>query len=159
MGEIIFHGFLMAVLGAFYQQTTLINKARMTDPIGPAGFPQGMIIIAFILVTVSLINTIKKYRKEPKKEGGKIQELDKGFLLLFGSIILFVLLVNYLGFLFSAALLICSILVILGQRKPQRVVAFTIIASLTFTLVFGRLLSVPLPRGIMFFESVSHILY
>lgn len=158
MGEIIFHGFLMMILGFFYHQTNLINTARMTDPIGPAGFPRIMIILAFALLTSSLIKAVKKYRTTEKKKGS-IEEFDKGFLILFASIIAFVLLVNYLGFLIASGLLILAILLILGQRKLSRVVLFTVVASLVFTLVFGNLLSVPLPRGIGALKSLSHLLY
>lgn len=159
MGEIIFHVFLMGVLGVFFGQTNEINTARMTDPIGPAGFPRIIIIIAFILLAVSLKSAVKKYRESKGEEKGKIRELDPGFLALLAAIVGFVLLVNYISFWVASLLLIGIVMVILGQKKVPKVVLITLVASLVFTIVFGRVLNVPLPRGYGLFKSISHLMY
>ncbi len=159
MGEIIFHVFLMAVLGIFYNETFSINTARMTDPIGPAGFPQIIIIASFILLAVSLRNAVKKFRVSRGETRGKIKEFDLGFLALMVTIVGFIMLVDMIGFWVASVILISVILIILGQRKVPRIVAITLCASLVFTIVFGRVLSVPLPRGFGIFKLMSYFLY
>jgi hypothetical protein len=159
MGEIIFHVFLMAVLGVFYGETAKINTARMTDPIGPAGFPQMIIIVAFILLAISLASAFRKYKEAKDLPKGKIKELDPGFLALIAALVAFILFVNQLGFWISSIALISIVLVILGQRKVSKVVIITLCASLVFTLVFGKILHVPLPRGAGPLKMISYFLY
>lgn len=157
MGEIIFHIFLMGLMGAFYGESLKINTARMTDPIGAAGFPRAIIFIAVLLLIPSLINAIKKYRAEKKKS--EMKELDPGFLMLLGVIVAFVLSINFVGFWFGAMIIISSVMLILEERRPVKVAATTIIGALVFTFVFGKILSIPLPRGFGFFETVSYFIY
>jgi len=159
MGEIIFHIFLLVVMGVFYKGSLDINTARMTDPIGPAGFPRAIILLAVLLLVPSLIKAIKKYKETKGETKGKIKELDPGFLGLLTVIVLFVMTIGYIGFLFGALVIICSVMWILNERKPMRLVSTTIIGALTFTFVFGKILSIPLPRGYGFFEMVSYFIY
>lgn len=159
MGEIIFHVFLMAVLGIFYGETAKINTARMTDPIGPAGFPRMIIIVGFILLAISLAGAFKRYKGAKDGPKGRIKELDPGFLALLAALAGFVLLVNQIGFWISSIALIGIVLVILGQRKVSKVVVITLCASLVFTVVFGKILHVPLPRGIGALKMISYLLY
>ncbi|WED23895.1 tripartite tricarboxylate transporter TctB family protein [Vibrio sp. JC009] len=158
MGEIIFHVFLLAVMGIFFNESLDINTARMTDPIGPAGFPQAVIILAVLLLIPSLFKAFKKY-KESGSKGGKIQELDPGFLSLLAIIVVFVLCIDYVGFWFGAVVIISSVMFILNERQPKKLVLTTVIASLAFTFVFGNILSIPLPRGYGLFETISYLLY
>lgn len=157
MGEIIFHIFLMGLMGAFYGESLKINTARMTDPIGAAGFPRAIILIAVLLLIPSLINAIKKYKATKKKS--EMKELDTGFLILLAVIVTFVLSINYIGFWFGAMIIISSVMLILEERRPVKVAATTIIGALVFTFVFGKILSIPLPRGFGFFEAISYFIY
>ncbi|WP_321329403.1 tripartite tricarboxylate transporter TctB family protein [uncultured Ilyobacter sp.] len=159
MGEIIFHIFLLVVMGAFYKQSLDINTARMTDPIGPAGFPKTIIYVAVILIVISLISNIKNYKANKPKEKEKIKELDPGFLALLGIIVFFVLAVNYIGFWFGGIIIISSTMWILNQRKISKLVIITLVGSLVFTFVFGKILSIPLPRGYGIFETISYYIY
>ena len=146
-------------MGVFYNESLDINTARMTDPIGPAGFPRTIIIVASLLLIASLIGVVKKYKTHKGEKKGKIKELDPGFLALLGVIVLFVMTIGYIGFLFGALIVICSVMWILNERKPMRLIPTTIIGALTFTFVFGKILSIPLPRGYGFFEMVSYFIY
>ncbi|MDB1124971.1 tripartite tricarboxylate transporter TctB family protein [Vibrio algarum] len=160
MGEIIFHVFLLAVMGLFFNETLDINTARMTDPIGPAGFPQAVIILAVLLLVPSLYKAVKKYKESSQEEkNSKIKELDPGFIALLGTIVLFALTIGYVGFWFGAVVIISLVMFILNERKPKKLILTTVIASLAFTFVFGNILSIPLPRGIGIFESLSYLIY
>ncbi|MGL6314219.1 tripartite tricarboxylate transporter TctB family protein [Vibrio sp. WXL103] len=162
MGEIIFHIFLIALLGVFFGESMDINTARMTDPIGPAGFPQAIIILAIGLLIPSLYKAMKAYKATagaPSGEKQKIKELDPGFLAVLGVIVVFVMVIGYVGFWFGTAIIIPSVMYILNERKPLRMVSTTLIGAIAFTFVFGNVLSIPLPRGIGLFESISYLLY
>ncbi|MEI8658601.1 tripartite tricarboxylate transporter TctB family protein [Vibrio sp. Hal054] len=161
MGEIIFHVFLLTVLGLFFNASLDINTARMSDPIGPAGFPQVVIILAILLLIPSLYKAFKAYKSqgESSKNNGKIKELDPGFLAVLSVIVMFVLVIDYVGFWFGAAIIVSSVMYILNQRTPLQLALTTVISAIAFTVVFGNILSIPLPRGISIFQSISYLLY
>lgn len=158
MGEIIFHVVLMSIMGVFLNESFKINTSRVTDTVGPAGFPQIIIILSMILITISLISTIRKNKGKLFK-GEKVKELNAAFLLLLVSIILFILLVNYIGFFISTFALVGAILYALGQRIIKKVLILSSTAAIAYTLVFGKLLSVPLPRGLGVFKIMSYFIY
>ncbi len=158
MGEIIFHVVIMSIMGVFLNESFKINTSRMTDIIGPSGFPRVIIILAMILIAISLISTIRKNKGKVFK-GEKIKELNGAFLLMFASIIAFVLLVDYLGFFISTFALISAILYILGQRTVRKFLIISSTAAIAYTLVFGKLLNIPLPRGLGVFQIMSYFIY
>lgn len=159
MGEIVFHVFLLIVMGVFYKESLDINTARMTDPIGPAGFPRAIIYLAVILIVMSLVSNIKNYKKNKPETKEKIKELDPGFLALLGVIVLFVSTINFIGFWFGGIIIISTIMWILNERKLSKLVLVTLVGSLVFTFVFGKILSIPLPRGTGIFETISYYIY
>lgn len=162
MGEIIFHVFLLVLMGVFFNESMDINTARMTDPIGPAGFPQVVVILTVLLLVPSLYKAVKAYKASLAVNSGekeKIKELDPGFLAILAVIVVFVLVINFVGFWFGAALIVSSVMFILNERKPVKMALTTVISAIAFTFVFGNILSIPLPRGIGIFESVSYLLY
>lgn len=160
MGEIIFHVLLLVVLGVFFRESLMIDTGRMADPIGPAGFPQGIMVIAIVLTVISLFQTLRKRKAESAAtEKHRPHELTKEFIGLLGSIILFVLLVDTIGFLIAFILFTFSLLWLLGERKYGKMAGISVVVSFAFTLLFGNLLSVPLPRGIEFLRLLSYYLY
>lgn len=160
MGEILFHLFIACGLGVFYVEATNINTARMTDVIGAAGFPKAIILLAIVLTLVSLYFTFKKYMQN-SVEGKKSAEhsLNMQFFGIIATVIVFIIITSFLGFVFSAILLMLSIMYMLGQKNIKKVLLISVVTSMTFTLVFGKLLHVPLPRGISFIKELSFLIY
>lgn len=158
MGEIIFHIFMIISAVMYYMESFKINTNRVTDTIGPAGFPRVVVLLMIVLLSISLFKVIKN-RKEENNSKVKIAELDPSFLMLIGLILAFVLLINPLGFLLSTLILVSGILVILGQKSPKMIVSISVSTMLVFTFVFGNLLSVPLPRGIGILKSISYLIF
>jgi len=158
MGEILFHLFLVCGLGVFYVEATNINVARTTDIIGAAGFPKAIILLALVLTLVSLYKTFKKYMANSEKKQSKNQ-LNIQFFGIIITILLFIGLASFIGFIFSALILMISVMLILGQKSIKKVFLISVIASSTFTVVFGNLLHVPLPRGISFIKELSFLIY
>jgi hypothetical protein len=156
MGELIFHIFLMIVMAVFYQQSYSINLRRSVDPVGAAGFPRAIIILAMVLILISLISLIRR-KKEFKFSVPK--ELNIHFMKIFIAIIGFVLLVNYIGFFLSAFILILTIMYVLGQKNIKKIVFIALLASSSYMILFGKILSIPLPRGIGILRTISYFIY
>jgi membrane-associated HD superfamily phosphohydrolase len=162
MGEIVFHIALLATLGFFYNDTLSIDTTRMTDVVGAAGFPKAIIVVAFILTVFSLYSAFRKYADKAHQYGAKkivIEELNLQFIGILVSIIVFIFASEIVGYVLASLLLMITIMVLLGQRQISRILTVSIVSSFVFTLIFGKLLHVPLPRGIGFIQELSFLLY
>lgn len=162
MGEIIFHIILLAMLGFFYNDTLSIDTTRVADVVGAAGFPKAIIILAFILTVASLYNTFRNYSKQEKTIESKkynIEEFNIQFLGVIGSIIGFIFASDVIGYFLGSIILVAVLMVLLGQRKPKKIAVISVVSALSFTIVFGKLLHVPLPRGMGFIQELSFLLY
>ncbi|MDD3343889.1 MAG: tripartite tricarboxylate transporter TctB family protein [Sulfurospirillaceae bacterium] len=162
MGEIVFHIAILAALGFFYNDTLSIDTTRITDVVGAAGFPKAIIVLTFVLTAISLYFVFRKYIEESHKNIGKklvIEELNVQFLGLIGSVVAFIFVSEWLGYFPTSILLVFFIMFLLGQRKISKIFITSIVTSVVFTLIFGKLLHVPLPRGIGFIQELSFLLY
>lgn len=158
MGEFIFHVFMIVASALYYMESFKINTNRITDTIGPAGFPRAVVLAMILLLCVSLFDAIKR-RKTKGKSNEKIKEFNPSFLALITLIVGYVVLVNTLGFLLSTLILVAGMLIILGQKNPKIVASISIVTMLVFTFVFGNLLSIPLPRGIGVLKDISFLIF
>ncbi len=162
MGEIIFHIVLLILLGFFYNDALNIDTTRVTDVVGAAGFPKAIILLAFILTAVSLYSAFRKYNEHSASEIPKqwhIEELNIQFIGVIASIVAFIFASDIIGYLLGSTVLIAVLMVLLGQRKPVKIAAISVSVAFGFTMVFGKLLHVPLPRGAGFIQDLSFLLY
>lgn len=158
MGEIIFHIVLLVVLGVFYNQTLSIDTSRVTDVVGAAGFPKAIIVLAFILTVFSLYKAFRHYSEVTQKHS-KIEELNSQFIGVLVSIVAFIFATDVLGFVIASMLLSAIIMFLLGLKKFTKVAWISLSISAVFTLVFGKILHVPLPRGMGFLQELSFLIY
>ena len=161
MGEIIFHIGILGSLGLLFMEALKINVARATDAVGPAGFPKGIILLAVVLTAFSLYRSVRAYLviRNNRVASVGIEELNTKFLGILGSVIVFIFLNSILGFFLSSLMLITSIMFLLGNRDRLKILIVTLSAAVIFTVVFGRILSVPLPRGMGIIRNISYLIY
>lgn len=155
MGEILFHVVLILVMGLFFKESFVISTGRSADPIGPAGFPQVIIVLILLLLIVSLFKAIKKSSKE-KAVPLNINLAYAGLLV---GIIVFIVLNDLISFTLATILFCFFLFFLLGQKNYVKMTITSIMVAVIFTLVFGNLLTVPLPRGIGLIKELSYFLY
>ncbi len=144
--DIYLIGIMYAILGAFLYMTLQLKvEARI--------YPMFVMGILFILVTMYVIKCAIAYSKtkEITNDFGKIFEgFDpKQFFVILGLSVVFIVLINILGFYSSTILYLISVLLFLKVPKVHigiTTVAFTILMYGVFTMF----LRVPLPTGILF---------
>lgn len=158
MGEIVFHIALLAVLGVFYNQTLSIDTTRVTDVVGAAGFPKAIIILAFILTGISLYKAFRHYSDATRKQH-KIEELNIQFIGVLVAVVTFIFATDVIGFVLASIVLSAVIMLLLGLKKISKVAWISVGISSVFTLVFGKILHVPLPRGMGFIQELSFLIY
>ena len=117
------------------------------DPAGPAAIPKilcaGLVILGAILVVGSL--GVKTKSTTPF--------VTRDELIITGVLtavcILYLVILPYIGYLLATPLLLASILVCVGSRKPKTVILVSIIATLVLFVLFYSILQVNLPLGFM----------
>ncbi len=158
--ELLFNIFLALFLIVFFLiSMTFEGITISTDKIGPEGFPQMVIIISAFLLFFITINTIKEI-KNSKKE--KFNFNDKGFRVMVVNIVLlaiYLFSLNYIGFILSTFLFSLVAIWSMGYKSKGKAVIFTIILTLSITLVFGKVFFVSLPRGIGLLRELSYLIY
>ena len=120
-------------------------------------FPKLMSIILIVLsLTMVLVNVFKRSPKPYTNDAaGQPDETgEKSWIRLLLIIVLSVAYffgLNTLGFLIASALYMLLFLLILGTRKWYVLVSLTAAIPISVYVIFKILLSIPLPRGILYF--------
>jgi len=165
--DIIVPGFIIAASIFFLTLTLKIETVAGYERMGPAFWPRfnliGMVILSGAIMLRSLMRAEKRdpgeaATEENLTEPGKLSNLKYVFYcagILFG----FILAIAYLGFLPSAFVATAGLIYFLGERKKWLVllVSFGLVAGIY--LLFGKLMYVPMPRGVWIFEKLSYLLY
>lgn len=157
MGEIVFHIVLIIIMSIFFKESLTISTGRAADPIGPAGFPQALLIAIIILLIISLYFSIRKRKIDSGRSiSNKVNAVYFGLLAV---VVAFIFLNDIIGFTLASIFFCFSLFYMLGQKRNLKMVINAIIIGVLFTIVFGRILSVPLPRGIGLIQEFSYMLY
>lgn len=156
MGELLFTLFMLIIFGIFYHGAGDIQTTRSVDPIGPVPVPEVVIFLGAILCVVLLVLQARRLLSGQAKKGGKFSIKTLALILL---LVVFLLLLDTVGFYLSAVLLIFVLSRMLGNASYPRCAATAVASATVFALLFGKVLSVPLPRGDGMFRVLSHWLF
>lgn len=138
----------------------LISSSDMLsyDPMGAVTWP---LILCVLLIVLLSVNLWKILRKSGGLKAVFIKKYDAKQLLAskFASgmmiMLLYGILLERIGFLFSTPLFIFAYMTVLGQRRVQVKVSTAAAATIVLYLLFNILLQVPLPRGYGIFRSMA----
>ncbi len=158
--ELLFSIFIGLVLIVFFvESTTFDGMTVSTDKIGANGFPQMIIIISFLLLLYITYNYIKNKGKA-KKDGFNIK--DKGFRIMLINIVLlaiYIFTMNYIGFILGTFIFIIVAAWSMGYREKVKSLIFSLVLTMSITLVFGKVFYVALPRGLGLLREISYFIY
>jgi putative tricarboxylic transport membrane protein len=115
---------------------------------GPGFFPLLLGVLFSALSLLLLIRSVARQEEGDKKEGGS------QFPILRAVVYLFVLFGFYffferLGFILTLFLFMSGVLYLFGRRSIRSSLSISVLATFFAYLVFVKLLSVPLPPGIL----------
>lgn len=115
---------------------------------GPGLFPQ-VIAVLFVVFGVALaLKAIRARVRPPRLDLGTLlwrREVSQALAVL-AVIVLYILLVDRLGFVITAGLLMVGLMALLGVPWRQNLLVAILLVLLASSL-FGRLLKIPLPPG------------
>ncbi|WP_226530750.1 tripartite tricarboxylate transporter TctB family protein [Metabacillus niabensis] len=119
-----------------------------------AKWPQFFSILLIILSIGLIIDTIIKPNRESETsitEKQKIDQKDKNHNLTYTGIltILYLLLMNFIGFLILTPIYIFGLLWLLTYREVKKLIFLSIGTTIGITALFQYLLGVPIPQGFL----------
>lgn len=142
---------LGAVTGAlcivFYLETLKVNNLAFAK-VGADLWPQIAIGCIFVLSIVQVIVGFKAPAEAPADAGDGLLEKLFAPVVVFGTMIAFPLLVPVLGMTVSGALMVLTLLSILGPKTPLAMVlhvTITLVSVLSITFIFTRIMGIVLP--------------
>jgi hypothetical protein len=159
-------GILTVLIGVGYLTMALnLRASALADTVGPAGFPKvlayAVIGLGLILCIQSII-AIRAQRSVAAIPGGAAtmgegtagDQIDslRGVLKALGMLalgVVYLLIVRWLGYVLSVALLMIAAAVYLGTPFSARVVGIGVAGALVYWVVFVLVLGIPLPPGIL----------
>jgi len=95
----------------------------------------------------------------PNSGQSKEKKNTIGAVVCAGILLLFIISISYIGFLLSAFLSMMVLAYALGERNKLLLLFFSFVMVAMIYLSFGKLLFVPMPRGVWIFRELSYYLY
>ena len=118
-----------------------------TDPAGPAAIP---IILCVSLIILGAVLAVGGFLVKKKAAEPFIQKRDVILVAeLTGTCLLYIILLQVIGYLLATPLLLAAILLIVGTRKWKTIIMVSLITTVVLFLLFYSLLQVNLPLGFM----------
>jgi hypothetical protein len=158
--QIIVHGIAFAIMLFLYLTAFSFPTLNIGGNLGAAWWPQLVLGCGMILTVISAFLNVKKLRAETEKTKAKISKEEIGSLAFsFAILAITLLFINIAGFIGSIPILVFGFMFQLGCRKPLSLILASIITTLVFALMFGRIMAVSLPRGMGIMRSLSFYIY
>jgi len=140
-----------AVTGAlcivFYLETLKVNNLAFAK-VGADVWPQIAIACIFVLSVVQVIVGFKAPEEAAADAGGGLLEKLFTPLVVFGTMIVFSLLVPVLGMTVAGVAMVFTLLSILGPQTPRALLlhaAVALVSVLSMTFIFTRIMGIVLP--------------
>lgn len=147
---------LLGVAAAYYAASTTIFSSALADEVGADGIP---VLLAALLAVIALALGVQAFVRVPapaKPAGAEGESKDEAeapvlrALGLLGFGVLYILVVQILGYFPTIALLIGAVALYEGMRLSWRLVAVALGGAAFFWLLFVMVLGIRQPAGLFF---------
>lgn len=170
-GEIVTHILMVIVMAFLYAYSYTFPRLDIGGKLGPGFWPRLVLGIGIVLTVYSGYRAYAAARGALRtgdgnagRERGAVKgENETRSLVRFGTAAavfgVFVIAVQRLGFLVATPFLVGFYMWQLGVRRAWVLAMGSVIITLVFVLLFGRLLYVALPRGTGVMRLLSYYFY
>ena len=161
MFELICNILLFVFLGFTYFTHVIeakVPKSYLKNPnvLHPSVWPKVIIILLMICIVINVLKIIRKNKGNPEFTFSAFCKNSVAFFkskMFLGMVILVIasLILEPLGFVVTAALIMFCYGMLLGEKKWWRLAIFSVVLGIGLHIVFSGLLGVNLPRGTVSF--------
>lgn len=157
--ELIMHAVLFLAMVILFQETWTFPRLNIGGQLGAAWWPQLLLGLGMVMTLASAAAVVRKNLGGAGGKG-KVSLFEVRSLAVSTAIFAaFLLVVNVIGFLGAVPLLVIGFMYQLGARKLSVLIIAPLLASPLFAVIFGRLMEVPLPRGMGLIRLLSFYFY
>jgi putative tricarboxylic transport membrane protein len=152
--DLVFGSATLAVAAVYYSLTSTIPQSQLADPIGPQGLPTTYAIVLAVLSIVLIARSLRTANREPANPeptnhripapGSRIPRVLG--MLLIG--VAYIIVVPYLGYLVSVAMLITATTYFQGGQVNGRTLVVALSGAALFWVLFIWLLRIQYPAGL-----------
>ncbi len=160
-GEIIIS--VVIFLGSLYLyfESMKFEGLDVYGKLGPAYWPKFLLIC---MMALSLLVAVDAFRERKKKSSEKEEtsKVDSGkvrFLFAIGFIVLYLILMQKLGFILLTPFFMIAFMYLLGERNKIWIFSVSIGITVIIVFAFTKAMYVPLPRGQGIFLKFSQFFY
>lgn len=162
VGVIVFFSFMLV-------QATGLKFVRRFGDMGSGFWPIMILSGATFLSILVLIFNTRKYLKEKKTRAGEpqaperspqeIKERRTKLILSVVCLLIYILIMPYIGFVLSTFIYVLAFILALGERRKWVLAISPFLVTAMAVAVFCKFITMPLPRGVDAFAAFSRIFY
>ena len=167
--ELIFILILVVFFGFMLFQSLGLHGVRRFGEMGSGFWPILVLAMALILSGLLLGTSFYKYQEgkrtppsAPGAPGEGTMELKSGrkkFALTVIFLLLYILVMPWAGFIASTGIYVFVFILALGERRKPVLAISPILVTAMVVVVFVKFLSIPLPKGVGVFATLSRFFY
>jgi putative tricarboxylic transport membrane protein len=129
--------------GGIMAQSVNLSLGNFHNP-GPGFMP---FILGFSMILLSLLSYVES-RPEADRQKMNLWEEEKPILIIFGGLVLYLFLMNVLGFYVPTFLLLMYLMRSCGEKKHWRSLWISVVTVIIVYVVFYKLFIIPFPEGV-----------
>ncbi|OIJ13843.1 hypothetical protein BKP35_08690 [Anaerobacillus arseniciselenatis] len=134
---------IFIVIGAF----TFLWSFRF--PEATSAWPKFFSIILILLAVGLLVDSLKGTKRDESEEDLPSLSEFGMFAVIIGALIVYMLLLNIIGFTILSLLLLAGLLWYTGYRNVIKLGCISVGSTVLITVIFQFLLRVPIPQGVL----------
>ena len=167
--ELVANGAVIAFFAFMLVQAVELKFVRRIGDMGSGFWPILVLSFAtFLSILVLIFNTRtylqeKKARTgepiEPAKSAQEIKERRMKLVLSVVCLLIYILIMPYIGFVLSTFFYVLAFILALGERRKWVLVISPFLVTAMAVAVFGKFITMPLPRGVDAFAAFSRFFY
>jgi|GEM_PF-1910076 hypothetical protein len=157
--QLLAHAVVFIFMAVLFQESRTFPILNIGGTLGAAWWPQLLLGLGMILTLASAASSVRKNLRDQGGKGKVTLAEMKSLGMSTGIFVAFLLVIGVVGFLGAVPLLVFGFMYQLGARALPMLVIAPILASPLFAVIFGRLMEVPLPRGMGLARLFSFYFY
>ena len=144
--DLVFGLTTLAIALIYYAVTSTIPPSELADPIGPQGIPRMYSLVLAALSILLIVRSLGTTEPRAAKPANHVATARVASMLLLG--IAYIVVLPYLGYLVSVAMLIAVTTYLQGGSLNGRTVVVALSGAALFWALFIWLLRIQYPAGL-----------
>ena len=158
-GRLSISGITFVFSCIFYLEAGKFRQPKAIEQIGPDFWPRIVLLCLGILCAVVFLTDLIKKEADSHSLAPADKEGRNRMLVGGGGILLYIVLLGYVGFAVLTPLFIAGFMVILGERRKWFIALAAVLFTALVVIVFSGFFYLAIPRGVGFFRSINLLFY